>query len=377
MKIIKHFTLKQLWDAAMETVKEDSFWKYNCDILDYTLFSDTPNENLELTSYEFDVVAITKVGGNEGIYSSIVVDGIVQHEADCVRHSIGTLKTLHEGKEAYLKMAALSNLLAYHLSDVVGKNLNRFEADDVSRIGCKVQASDGEKHGAVTVQSILEKKPVLIPYQSWITPITLEPTPELLATLAQKALDWFGMSCLTPSAWKALTSLVKRGSENEKQENGEQPEIKTLYACSFDDFAYACPFFTSECSVNNGYGCTHSEQRETDFDRELGKEHGKCYCHSCPLGIEADQESRDDPKSVDWNDIDDTEIGEAEYILVRTDGEISSDASQALLSYLRRVNRYNDSYTDRLHAIRRHCEASGETVAALLRMLESGEEDMS
>ena len=65
---------------------------------------------------------------------------------------------------------------------------------------------------------------------------------------------------------------------------------------SFDEFAHVCPYFTGACSVNNGYGCTHPKQEETDFDRELSREHGKCYDFSCPLGITPDADDLDNPE---------------------------------------------------------------------------------
>lgn len=52
----------------------------------------------------------------------------------------------------------------------------------------------------------------------------------------------------------------------------------------------SCPYFTGETNVNNGYGCNHAEQEETDVE-ENGHEQRKCYCWSCPLGYPADMVS--------------------------------------------------------------------------------------
>lgn len=57
-----------------------------------------------------------------------------------------------------------------------------------------------------------------------------------------------------------------------------------------DNVTAKCGFFTTDTTVNNAYGCTHLEQEETDIDFRTNKEHGKCYCFSCPLGSEADEQ---------------------------------------------------------------------------------------
>lgn len=120
----------------------------------------------------------------------------------------------------------------------------------------------------------------------------------------------------------------------------------------FDDFAYACHYFTSDTSVNNGYGCNHPEQEESDPD-DSGKEQGKCYCFSCPLGIEPDEE--------DWNnpdvDFDGLQLGDftdcdgkwpngsdGEHISINVEPDASDDEKQALYNYERRTNRYNKDW---------------------------------
>ena len=57
-----------------------------------------------------------------------------------------------------------------------------------------------------------------------------------------------------------------------------------------DSVSAKCGFFTTDTTVNNAYGCTHSEQEEKDEDSRTGKMHGKCYCFACPLGSEADEQ---------------------------------------------------------------------------------------
>lgn len=59
----------------------------------------------------------------------------------------------------------------------------------------------------------------------------------------------------------------------------------------FDDFAErSCQFFRTEYTVNNGYGCAHPDQQETELvavgdpGRQCLIREGKCYSFSCPLG---------------------------------------------------------------------------------------------
>lgn len=116
---------------------------------------------------------------------------------------------------------------------------------------------------------------------------------------------------------------------------------KQYLAVSFDSFSHMCPFFTSKTDANNGYGCTHPNQKEQREDSD-GKMHGACYCWSCPLGISADDESIDNP-TVDWDGAE-VEPGdvEDEYLLVRTDAEATDDEKAACEAYQRYINRYNN-----------------------------------
>lgn len=67
---------------------------------------------------------------------------------------------------------------------------------------------------------------------------------------------------------------------------------------SFDDFAEReCWWFNSFASVNNGYGCDHPAQQETDIaaqgddEQQCLVKQGKCYSWSCPLGYEVNPTS--------------------------------------------------------------------------------------
>jgi len=113
---------------------------------------------------------------------------------------------------------------------------------------------------------------------------------------------------------------------------------------AFNEFASVCPYFTMNTAVNNGYGCTHPEQAEKDPDQEHGgKEHGKCYCFSCPLCTEAEEEDFRNPDyDLDGYTVDDYEEGYS--ALVNVDTDASDDEKIAYKNYERHINRYNPDY---------------------------------
>ena len=123
-------------------------------------------------------------------------------------------------------------------------------------------------------------------------------------------------------------------------------------AVLFEDFAYQCPFFNSDTDVNNGYGCNHPYQMETqEWD---GKEIGCCFCFSCPLGIEAEQEDltdRNHPDAIkdeiDWDGLcEDGEVTEGDYLLVEV-GEIATEEQKkAMWNYDLYMHRYDKKWLD-------------------------------
>lgn len=121
-------------------------------------------------------------------------------------------------------------------------------------------------------------------------------------------------------------------------------------AVIFDDFASQCQFFNSE--VANGYGCNHTEQRETL--EEDGKEVGCCFCHTCPLGIEAEQQDlteKEHPDAIkdeiDWDGMcEDGEVTEGEYLLVDTGETASEDERKAVFAYDLYMHRYDKKWLD-------------------------------
>lgn len=91
-----------------------------------------------------------------------------------------------------------------------------------------------------------------------------------------------------------------------------------------NNFANQCGYFYNadleeNYTCNNGYNCKHPQQEEKDTNEETGKEVGKCYAWSCPLGCEADQEDFDN-KEIDKNGFDEWEEGE--FIVVDEEEKI-------------------------------------------------------
>lgn len=91
-----------------------------------------------------------------------------------------------------------------------------------------------------------------------------------------------------------------------------------------DQLTKICGYYNGDVSVNNGYGCDHPDQDETDFDDDLGREQGKCYCHSCPIAHSADYE---DMQNLDTelaeqykDDIESLNNGDTDW-MVYDDGE--------------------------------------------------------
>lgn len=126
-------------------------------------------------------------------------------------------------------------------------------------------------------------------------------------------------------------------------------------AVLFDEFSAQCQFFNPDTDVNGGYGCDHREQRETVGVN--GKEQGCCYCHTCPLGIEAEQVDLTDPghldavkDDIDWDGLcEDGIVTEGEYLLVNTDDNAADEEKEALYHYERYMHRYDKEWLD-MHA---------------------------
>lgn len=100
-----------------------------------------------------------------------------------------------------------------------------------------------------------------------------------------------------------------------------------------NSLARKCGYFEGSTGVNNGYGCTHPKQEETDeatyFDSSIGKEItkecGKCYAWACPLAYTADYEdcNKTSPETCKDCNKEECENGgyeSCELVVVETDG---------------------------------------------------------
>ncbi len=111
-------------------------------------------------------------------------------------------------------------------------------------------------------------------------------------------------------------------------------------AVLFDEFACCCKFFNSK--TQDGYGCTHPDQTMTRLEDD--RKTGRCFCWSCPLGIEAEQEDlgRTD---IDWDGLcEDDEVAEAECLLVNTGADAAEEDKHALDAYERYLHRYDKKW---------------------------------
>ena len=127
----------------------------------------------------------------------------------------------------------------------------------------------------------------------------------------------------------------------------------------FDAFARSCPYFDPASPVNNGYGCNHKEQEETDdyepvdpdeegedLDGYKAGTYGKCHCWSCPIGMEAEEEDISKPE-VFWDGLTpDPEAMENEYLMVPMHESVGANAEtiDAWTRYQAYLNRYNKTW---------------------------------
>lgn len=118
-----------------------------------------------------------------------------------------------------------------------------------------------------------------------------------------------------------------------------------LKAVTFDEFSYICPYsysYEDEC-INNYYNCKHPKQEEFETS-ENGDNVGKCYCFSCPLGVEADQEDLTD-KTIDWDgECECGDVGECEYLLVDVGKTATQEQKETMYNYEMYLHRYDEEW---------------------------------
>lgn len=114
-------------------------------------------------------------------------------------------------------------------------------------------------------------------------------------------------------------------------------------AVLFDVFSGVCQYRNAK--VFGGYGCNHPAQEETD--EAAGKETGRCFCFSCPLGTEAEQCDLTDNGDIDWDGLcGDGEVCENEYLIVDVGEMATEEQRTAMYSYELYMHRYDKEWLD-------------------------------
>ena len=126
-----------------------------------------------------------------------------------------------------------------------------------------------------------------------------------------------------------------------------------LKAVSFDEFSWVCPYAYSyeDEKINNYYNCNHPKQRETETVKSK-EEIGLCYCFSCPLGIEAEQQDLTDKTNpdaiqdeIDWDGLcEDGVVEEGEILLVEVGETATEEQKEAMWNYEVFTHRYDDEW---------------------------------
>lgn len=105
---IDNVTTEDMFRVVWQFVSCMSELKEEVESLDYAIAGSGAKPKL-CDIAELDVVALVNTGGSEGVY----IDWYLYDRKENQRHKVGTLKTLEEGMEAYIKMGKLSGILTW------------------------------------------------------------------------------------------------------------------------------------------------------------------------------------------------------------------------------------------------------------------------
>ena len=127
-----YFTVREFMDRTLDLAKQDE--KYpeleEACALDYQMVSHGTDDK-QLKRMDFDVIGFPEYGTSEGIYSFLCVRGewLPSEEQHIYGQTmpVYTLKTLREGKDAYIAMGAMATLLCYYANKVIADNMDRFD----------------------------------------------------------------------------------------------------------------------------------------------------------------------------------------------------------------------------------------------------------
>lgn len=127
-----YFSVKNVFEAAVALARTDPSFveaEKNCP-LDYERVCSASREEV-LRFSDFEIIGLVTYGTSEGIYGDLYLYGSWNQETrmvsgnSCLR--VYVLKTLNEGKDAYLSMGSMVNMIAYYANEFVGTHLNRFD----------------------------------------------------------------------------------------------------------------------------------------------------------------------------------------------------------------------------------------------------------
>ena len=112
------YTTKELFNIIDKKLKEKGMLP---GILDYGL---PEHSDIQIKSYEWDLIGIVNFGSSEGIYLDLYCYGNTGNEKDKI--PVGTYKTLERSREAYKVMGALCADFVYECFDFVNRAMDDF-----------------------------------------------------------------------------------------------------------------------------------------------------------------------------------------------------------------------------------------------------------
>lgn len=94
-----------------------------------------------------------------------------------------------------------------------------------------------------------------------------------------------------------------------------------------DNVVEACGYFTSDTTVNSGYGCRHPDQEDVEEEYQEPGEPvrdpptcGRCFAFTCPLGAELNpSEDEEDTAEFRKRGLDPASFSDGEWMLVDVD----------------------------------------------------------
>lgn len=151
----KPYTTKELSNIIISQLKDDG--KFPENILDYFLFPARPEENIPIMNYEWDNAFTLKYGGNEGIYLTLNIKGLILDNKTETYATLGTAKTLKTDDEAMRTMGVFMADYICYLTRFINNNINEF-----TWTGYTIIVIDSEKERSVVETSTIERAKQLV-----------------------------------------------------------------------------------------------------------------------------------------------------------------------------------------------------------------------